>query len=131
MIVVDASVLVAALGDDGHSGHIARQRLRNEHLVAPEIIDLEVISVLRRMVAARLVSDVRGDQAVLDLVSIRMTRVPHRLVVKRCWDLRENSTPYDAAYIAVAEAFQLNLVTADAKLAGVPGTKCEVELVAD
>jgi predicted nucleic acid-binding protein len=129
VIVVDASVLVAALGDDGHSGQIARQRLRNEHLVAPEIIDLEVISVLRRMVAARLVSDVRGDQAVLDLVSIRMTRVPHRLVVKRCWDLRNNSTPYDAAYIAVAEAFQLNLVTADAKLAGVPGTNCKVELL--
>lgn len=131
MIVVDASVLVAALGDDGHSGQIARRRLRDENLVAPEIIDLEVTSVLRRMVASRLVSDVRGDQAVLDLVSIRMTRVPHRLVVNRCWDLRKNSTPYDAAYIAVAEAFQLKLVTADAKLAGVPGTKCEVELVAD
>jgi predicted nucleic acid-binding protein len=130
VIVVDASVLVAALGDDGHSGQIARQRLRNEHLVAPEIIDLEVISVLRRMVAARLVSDVRGDQAVLDLVSIQMTRVPHRLVVKRCWDLRNNSTPNDAAYIAVAEAFQLKLVTADAKLAGVPGTNCKVELLA-
>jgi predicted nucleic acid-binding protein len=55
VIVVDASALATALGDDGNDGELARERLRAEDLAAPEIIDLEVTSVgpRSRMSAAR------------------------------------------------------------------------------
>ena len=54
VIVVDASVLAVALGDDGAVGQQARERLADETLVAPKLVDLEVISVWRRHVAAKL-----------------------------------------------------------------------------
>jgi predicted nucleic acid-binding protein len=58
-----------------------------------------------------------------------MLRVTHRVLMPRCWELRDSLTVYDAAYVALAEVMEVVLVTADAKLAASPDLLCEVELL--
>ena len=130
MLVVDASVLVTALVDDDADGDEGRRRLRGEHLAAPELIDLEVVSALRRAVSASAVPPRRAALAIDDLISMPLLRAPHHRLLTRCWDLRENLTPYDAAYVALAEALGAPLLTADARMASAPGIRCEVEVLA-
>ncbi|GAB7192349.1 type II toxin-antitoxin system ribonuclease VapC1 [Kineococcus sp. NUM-3379] len=129
MIVVDASVLAPALVDDGDDGDTARSRLRGEVLTAPELIDLEVVSVLRRRTASGALDARRADLALLDLLEIPLRRAGHRALLPRCWELRHTVTAYDAAYVALAEALDVPLLTADARLAGAPGVTCRVELL--
>ncbi len=129
MIVVDASVLVPGLVDDGRDGDAARVRLRGEVLAAPELVDLEVASVLRRLVLAGSLPLRHADLALADLVELPLQRAAHRSLLARCWQLRSNATVYDAAYIALAEALGALLVTADARLAAAPGLRCDVELL--
>lgn len=130
MIVVDASVLVNVLGDDGEDGRRARDRLAEESLAAPELIDLEVAAVFRKFCAAQRFDVQRASQALSDLRDLRMDRVPHRQLISRCWELRNNVTMYDASYIAVAELFGASLITVDARLTKVPGARCKIELLA-
>ncbi len=129
MIVVDASVLSSALADDGDDGDRARERLRGEHLAAPELVDLEVSSVLRRLLLVGRLPLRRAELALSDLVALPLRRVSHRVLLARCWDLRDNLTAYDAAYVALAEQLDTTLVTADTRLAGAPGLRCEIDLV--
>lgn len=129
MIVVDASVVVAALADDGDDGDRARHRLRGEQLVAPSVIDLEVTAAWRRLAAAGDLDDRRAQLALDDLRSLRMQRLPHTPLLGRCWELRHNLTVYDAAYVALAEIMGLPLLTADRRLSGASGTRCEIELM--
>ncbi len=129
VIVVDASVLAVALGDDGADGQQARQRLADETLVAPELVDIEVLSVWRRHVAAKLMPARRAASAVADLGDLPVRRSLHQPLLRRVWDLRHAVTPYDAAYIALAETLDVALVTADARLSRAPGVRCVVEVV--
>lgn len=129
MVVVDASVVVVALADDGPDGDIARSRLRGESLAAPELLDLEVVSVLRRQHARGAVDERRARLALADLKDLPVERAPHGALVERCWELRDNITPYDAAYVALAELLGASLLTADARLAGATGLRCAIELI--
>jgi predicted nucleic acid-binding protein len=130
VIVVDASVLATALGDDGADGDRARSRLLGEWALAPELIDLEVASVWRRAVREREMTDARARQALADLDALPLARAPHAPLMSRIWELCNNLTVYDAAYVAVAEAVDALLLTADRKLAQAAGPRCEFELVA-
>ena len=129
MIVVDASVLATALADDGVDGDHARARLRGEVLAAPELVDLEVPSVLRRLLLAGRLPARRAEQALSDLVALPLQRAPHRPLLRRCWSLRENITIYDASYVALAEYLKAVLVTTDARLSRAPGLRCEVDVL--
>lgn len=129
-VVIDASVLVVALADDGNNGDAARTRLRDYDLIAPEIIDLEVLSVLRRLVTTRKVTARRAKLAIDDLIALPITRAPHRGLLNRCWELKHNLTPYDAAYVATAEGLGVPLLTADARLSRSPGVRCRIDLLA-
>jgi predicted nucleic acid-binding protein len=129
VIVVDASVLAVALGDDGADGSSARGAVADEVLAAPELIDLEVLSVWRRQVAAGKMPSRRAALAVSDLAALRLRRMSNRLVLQRCWELRRAVTVYDAAYVALAEAFAIPLLTADARLSRAAGLRCEIKLV--
>lgn len=130
MLVVDASVVVTALVDDDADGDASRTRLRGEDLTAPELIDLEVMSALRRAVSTSAVPPRRAALALDDLIAIPLLRAPHHPLLPRCWELRENLTPYDAAYVALAEALGTPLLTADARMASAPGIRCAVEVLA-
>jgi predicted nucleic acid-binding protein len=129
VLVVDASVLATALADDGRDGDSARARLRGERLAAPELVDLEVASVLRRQAAAKAVDPRRVALALTDLSAMPLQRAPHRPLLARCWELRDNLTVYDAAYVALAEALHADLLTGDARLARANGPRCHVEVL--
>lgn len=129
MIVVDASVLASALGDDGPDGDRARHRLAGERLFAPELIDLEVVSVWRRAARSGGLDDRRAGLALADLASMPLARASHRALLARIWELRTNLTPYDAAYVALAELLDSVLVTADRAFARASGIECEVEVL--
>lgn len=128
MIVVDASVLVNVLADDEADGDRARARvLADPDLHAPSLVDLEVLSVLRRRRSASTLNDRRASLAIDDLHELPLTRYPHLAMVRSIWAHRNNLTAYDAAYVVLAELLNCPLVTADQKLAGAPGLTCPVE----
>lgn len=129
MIVVDASVIVTALADDGPDGDRARDRLRGERLAAPHLLDLEVTSAWRRLVAGGELDERRARLALGDLHGLRVDHVRHGALLDRCWELRDNLSVYDAAYVALAELLDAMLVTADAKLAKAPGPRCPIEVL--
>lgn len=129
MIVVDASILAPALADDNSDGDAARAALRDQALAAPELIDLEVASVWRRQVMAGQLETRRADLAVADLLALPLQRIPHRQLLTRCWELRQNLTPYDAAYVALAELLDVVLVTGDKRLSRSPGLRCRVQVI--
>lgn len=127
--MVDASVVVTALADDGADGDRARARLAGERLAAPHLLDVEVLSAWHRLHALGAIDERRVALARADLDDLRVERTPHGPLLARCWELRANLTPYDAAYVALAEALGAPLLTADARLAGAPGLRAEVELL--
>ena len=129
MIIADASVLVVALADDGPDGDQARARLRGERVALPELADLEIASVLRRQLAAGALDARRARLALDDLAALPAPRAPHRPLLARCWELRDNLTIYDGAYIALAEAMHATLLTADRRLARAPGPRCPIEIL--
>lgn len=129
MLVVDASVLAVALADDGRDGDKARARLRGEQLAAPELVDLEVASVLRGQLAGGHLDIRRAELALADLIDLPVQRAPHRPLLTRCWELRTNLTVYDAAYVALAEALDSDLLTGDTRLAKAPGPRCRIEVM--
>ena len=130
MLVIDASVLFTVLAGDNADGDRTRRRLRSERLAAPDLIDVEITSVLRGRHRGGHLSDRRAHQALEDLLAMPIRRIPGRRLVWRCWELRDDLTAYDAAYVAAAELLEAPLLTADARLARAPGIRCEVEILA-
>lgn len=127
MIVVDASILANALGDDEEDGDAARSELRAAgDLAAPDLVDVETVAVLRKRWLARAISDDRFDAAVTDLQRWDFERVPTLRLVRRAYELRANVTAYDAMYVALAEALGCELLTADQLLAGATGPRCSI-----
>jgi predicted nucleic acid-binding protein len=127
VIVVDASILANALGDDEDDGDAARSELRAAgDLAAPDLVDVETVAVLRKRWLARAISDERFDAAVTDLQRWDFERVPTLRLVRRAYELRANVTAYDAMYVALAEALGCELLTADQRLAGATGPRCSI-----
>jgi predicted nucleic acid-binding protein len=130
VIVVDASFLASALIADDDVGERMRLRLDVEDIVcAPEVIDLEIASAWRRELLVGHIDEDRSRLALDDLAGLPLARMPHRPLMPRVWELRHNLTPYDASYVALAEALDTTLLTADGKLARAPTLRCEVELI--
>lgn len=122
-LVVDASVVVAALMDSGPDGTWADSLLEAD-LVAPELLPVEVANVLRRAVHSGSVSDDMASLAHADLLDLRVETVSYDLVADRIWSLRHNLTTYDAWYVAVAELVDAQLATLDRRLVDAPGPTC-------
>jgi predicted nucleic acid-binding protein len=125
VIVVDASAALSALLNDG----AARRAVAGEQLHAPHLVDSEVASGLRRAVAAGRI-DVHAGWTALDTWRrLGLTRYAVHPLLDRVWELRENLCAYDAGYVALAEALQCALVTADVKLSQAPGIQCPITVV--
>ena len=129
MIVLDSSAAVDWLLQTP-AGRRIENRIysRNETLHTPHLLDLEVIQVLRRLARQGVVPVRRADEAVGDLLDLRITRYPHFVLLPRIWQLRHNFSAYDAAYIVLAEKLGAALVTRDARLASASGHAAPVEL---
>ena len=98
-------------------------------LAAPELIDVEVTSVLRRAVRAGLQPERRARLALVDLDALPLYRAAHRPLLKRCWELRDNLSVDDATYVALAEQLDVPLVTGDVRLTRASGTRCRIEVL--
>lgn len=129
MVVIDASVLVTALVDDGPDGRSVRGRLHGVQLAAPAHVDAEFLHALRGLVRSEQTSPARADRAIAHLVRTPLRRFELPVVAARTWQLRDNLTPYDAAYVALAELLSAPLVTSDGKLAMATGPRCFIELI--
>lgn len=129
MIVLDASAAVEWLLQTA-AGQRVEERVysRNETLHAPHLLDLEVTQVLRRLALQGVISARRGEEAVRDLLELRLTRYSHLALLPRIWQLRQNLSAYDAAYLVLAEKLGAPLMTLDAALASASGHGAKVEL---
>ena len=130
MIVVDASVVVAALLVAGAHGETARRTLLGDEASAPHLLDVEVTSAIRRGVLSGRLSALGARDHVRDLRDLAITRHAHELLLDRVLELRDSVSAYDGSYVALAELLDATLVTADARLTRASGPRCRFELVA-
>lgn len=123
MIVLDASAAVDALG--GHAALL--DRLDGETLHAPHLLDIEVTSALHRLALGKRIPAAAASSRVDVLARADIRRHPHVPLLPIIWALRDRLAPYDAAYVALAAALDIPLVTTDRRLAAVPDLPCAVE----
>jgi predicted nucleic acid-binding protein len=118
-LVVDASAAVEYLLKTRLGLRIAAI-LEAEPLIAPELLDAEVLSVMRRLTLTGRVTAARGAEVIEDLGEWDLERVPHRPLLHEAWRFRENVTAYDALYLAAASLHGAAVLTADGPLARAP-----------
>jgi predicted nucleic acid-binding protein len=128
LIVIDASAEVAVLLGIGLEVERIRERIARpgETLHVPHLFEIEVLHALRGLSLLGTISPERSSLALSRLSDTQFTRYPHTTLMGRVWDMRENLTAYDAAYVALAEALNAPLVTTDARLARAPGIRAAV-----
>ena len=130
MSVADAALVADALAGGSSVGDVAAERLRGAATWhGPHILPAEVLSAVRGLLLGGHITAAvaAGAQHRLHLMRFRLH--PFGPFHERVWDLRANATSYDAWYVALAERLGTPLVTTDAKMAGIPGIRCEVEVV--
>lgn len=129
MIVLDASAAVDWLLQTA-AGQRIEQRIfaRPDTLHTVHFLDVEFAQVLRRLVREGSLSPRRAAEAIEDLAALRITRYAPVLLLQRIWQLRQNLSAYDAAYVALAEKLHAPLITRDQRIAGSPGHSATVEV---
>lgn len=131
LVVVDASVLVAFYAADDPRRMTVLAHLTAGHtLFTPAHLDAEVVSALRGMARGNPVLTLTVPDALRHLAGLALRRMPLAPLLDRMWELRENVTAYDAAYVALAERLDGPLLTCDARLSAASGIRCAVDLIA-
>ena len=129
MIVLDASATLELLLVT-EVGIQVGQRIRGtESLHAPQLLIIECIQVIRRTWIRGDIDAQLGATLIDDLRLLDIELYDQELLATRCWELRDNLTAYDAAYVALSELLGTPLVTTDARLAGAPGNDATIELI--
>lgn len=130
MIVIDASAILEVLLNTTTGNKVAALLGRpDETIHAPHLLDIEVPQVLRRYSLAGELDDNRSNQARDDFKSLPIERYPHGPLLERIWQLRDSLTAYDAAYVVLAEALDVRLITCDARLSRSHGHGARVVLI--
>ena len=124
MLVIDASAVLAALVDDGAGGRWAVRQLAAGRAAAPHLMPVEVGSILRRTAQVGSISADVASMAHADLLELDVELFPYAPFASRVWELRDNVSPYDAWYVALAESLQADLVTLDRRLTRAAGCRC-------
>jgi predicted nucleic acid-binding protein len=128
LIVLDASAAVELLLGTERGARV-RQRIGSDSLHCPHVLDLEVASALRRWVRQERISASRAHAALEDLIALPRMHYPHDLLLRRIWELRDNASVYDAAYLVLGEMLWAPVVTCDARVAGIPSHLATVEVI--
>lgn len=123
-LVIDASMVVAALVDSGREGSWAEGLLASDSLAAPHLLTAEASNILRRSALSGAISAEQAALAHADLLDLRVELFPYAPFASRVWELRGNVTCYDAWYVAIAEALNAPLATLDVRLAKATGPRC-------
>lgn len=123
-LVVDASMVIAALVDSGPDGHWAERLLDSDNLAAPHLMPAEAANILRRTSQAGRISTDTASLAHADLLALTIELFPYEPFAPRIWELRENVTAYDGWYVAIAESLDTRLATLDQRLIGAVGPRC-------
>ncbi len=130
LAVVDASTLVAyyAAEDPRRATVVARLAI-GDALFAPAHLDAEIVSALRGLSRPNPTLREAVPGALRHLAGFPIRRMPLAPLLQRIWELRDNITAYDAAYVALAERLNGALITCDAKLVGASGPRCRFDLI--
>ena len=128
MTVVDASLVADAIRATGGPSQAALVQAAPP-IAAPELLDLEIASAYRKLVAARTISSPQGEELLGRLRAMPITRHRHLGLLPRIWQLRGTTTAYDAAYIALAEKLGATLLTRDSALANIRAATCKVVVI--
>ncbi len=127
MIVLDASAAADLLVDSGHRGSWVADRLAGETVLgAPHLIETELLSVLRRLVARKELAAPRARAALDGFAELGVVRYPVTELLDRIWSLRGALTPYDGAYVVLAETLEVPLLTTDARLGRSRGHRASI-----
>jgi predicted nucleic acid-binding protein len=128
MIVLDASAVVDWLLQTPAGQRIEKRiYARNDTLHSVHLLDVEFAQVMRRLVREGKLARKRAEEAMDDLIAVRVTRYAPVVLLHRIWQLRQNLSAYDAAYVALAEELKAPLITRDQKLAAAPGHTATIE----
>jgi predicted nucleic acid-binding protein len=129
VIVVDASVIIHILLDGQIKPEIIERLESANGLMAPHLIDLEVMNAIKKQTNLKKMTLAEAESAFDIFNMMTIDRRPTYQLNVRIWELRQNLTPYDASYVALAEAAKLPLITRDGRLAKAPNLKTEVIVV--
>ena len=130
LAVIDASVLTAFYAsDDPRREDVTARLASGDALFAPAHLDAEVVSALRGIARVNAKVARAVPAALAHLAGFPIRRMPLPPLLERMWQLRSNVTPYDAAYVALAERLGGPLITCDAKLAGSSRVRCSFDLI--
>jgi predicted nucleic acid-binding protein len=132
LIVLDASALLEILLRTDRADRLMERAFSgSEQMHAPQLLDIEITQVLRRLVRQNEITAPRAELALQDLSHLLIERHEHQELIQRIWQLRDSLSAYDGAYVALAEALAAPLLTCDSKLAGTHGHRAKIELVAN
>lgn len=129
MLVVDASCLFEVVADTPRAAVIAARLAADDDQVAPHVIDVEVMGVVRSQHLRGHLDGTAAAQAIEDLRDWPGERHSHRWLLDRAWELRDSVRGWDAFYVALAEGFDATLITLDTRLARAHGPRCRIEVV--
>ncbi len=124
-VVIDSSVVIAALIDSGPHGDWAEEVLASGSLHAPELVLAEATNIFRRLEMAKLITTPEANAARDDLLLLDVELFPFEPFASRIWELRHNVTSYDAWYVAIAEALRVPLATLDERLSKADKVTCK------
>jgi len=126
-VVIDASVVVAAIVDSGETSGWAEHILARGELAAPHLMLAEATNALRRAELAGEISRDAAGLAFRDLVDLPVDLYLFEPFANRVWELRYTVTAYDAWYVALAESLDAPFATLHSRLSRSPGTRCRFE----
>jgi predicted nucleic acid-binding protein len=130
LIVIDASAMLEILLRTDLADRLMERAFEgSEQMHAPQLLDIEIAQVLRRLVRQKEITAARAEQALQDVADLLIERHDHQALVRRIWQLRDSLSAYDGAYVALAEALAAPLLTCDGKLARSHGHRATIELV--
>lgn len=124
-VVLDTSALVELLLNTPKAAAV-RQAIGDADVVVADLVNVEVVSTLRRLERTSAIDPGRATEAVADLAAGPLRQLSTRPLITEAWGLRDNLSAYDAFHVALARTLDCPLVTGDLRLARAPGLRVSV-----